>query len=52
MCNHEHTYEQVINTSHEVWHNGVGTWVEEEAAVKVCADCGAIYNKEKGQWEQ
>lgn len=52
MCSHTNTHEQIINTSLEVWKNGVGEWVEQEAAVLFCDDCGAIYNKEQGRWEQ
>lgn len=51
MCNHEHTKEVYIDTSVEVWQNGVGEWVEQEAGVLTCLSCGAIYNKEKSRWE-
>jgi hypothetical protein len=52
MCSHEHTHIQVLNTSVEVWQNGVGEWVEQEGGIKVCDDCGAIYNNETNHWEQ
>lgn len=51
MCNHDQTHEQIINTSIEVWRNGVGEWVEQESAVLCCDSCGAIFNKETNRWE-
>jgi Zn-finger protein len=51
MCPHANTHIQIINTSVEIWKNGIGEWIEQESGVKVCDDCGAMFNKETGRWE-
>lgn len=51
-CNHANAHEQVFDNSHEEWHNGIATWVKDEGSVKICDDCGSIYNPETGRWER
>lgn len=51
MCPHDNTSTNVINTSMELWKNGVGEWIDQRGEVVVCDDCGKMFNQEKGVWE-
>lgn len=51
MCEHDNIHESAINTSYEEWNNGEGTYVERITYIITCDDCGQIFNKETGRWE-